>query len=64
MDCALEKRRGRKDMINPVVSGGLIGGYYGWRSYRTPGLVAGFAGGAVFSALIEVIIDKVGMGQK
>ncbi|EPY34375.1 mitochondrial import inner membrane translocase subunit tim17, partial [Strigomonas culicis] len=34
---ALEKRRGRKDMWNPTFSGGLLGGAYGWRSYKYPG---------------------------
>ncbi len=64
MDHALEKRRGRKDMLNPVLSGGFIGGFYGWRSIRRPGLVGGFVGGALFSVAIEVIMDKVGMSQK
>jgi import inner membrane translocase subunit TIM17 len=63
MDLVFEKRRGKKDMMNPVLSGAFIGGFYGWRSYRRPGLIGGLVGGGAFSVIIEVIMDKVGMGQ-
>ncbi|KNH08708.1 Mitochondrial inner membrane translocase subunit Tim17/Tim22/Tim23/peroxisomal protein PMP24 [Perkinsela sp. CCAP 1560/4] len=56
VEVALEKRRGRKDMYNPGTSGALMGGYYGWRSYRGPGLVGGVVGGAVITILFEKMI--------
>lgn len=64
MDHALEKRRGKKDIWNPVIAGGVLGGFYGRRSFRRPGLVGGFVGGAAFSVLIEIVMEKVGMSQK
>lgn len=63
IEIALEKRRGKKDVWNIATSGGLIGGFYGWRSYRRPGLVGGFFGGAFASILIERMMEAVGMGQ-
>lgn len=64
IEVALEKRRGRKDMWNPTLSGGLLGGAYGWRSYKTPGLVGGVVGGAAFSMLFEALIDWMGFSQR
>ena len=64
IEVALEKRRGVKDMWNVAASGGLIGGYYGYRSYRRPGLVGGLAAGAAASIAIEHMMDALGMGQK
>lgn len=63
IEVALEKRRGHKDVWNVAASGGIIGGYYGWRSYKRPGLIGGLAGGAFFSVLIERMMDSLGMGQ-
>lgn len=64
MEVALEKRRGSKDPWNPIITGAALGGFYGHRAYRRPGLVAGIAGGALASAAIEKIMDGVGMAQK
>ncbi|CCW64592.1 unnamed protein product [Phytomonas sp. EM1] len=64
IEVALEKRRGRKDQWNPTLSGGLIGGGYGWRSYKYPGLVAGIAGGAALSLVFEKMIDWMGFAQR
>ena len=63
IEVALEKRRGKKDMWNPTISGALLGGGYGWRSYKHPGLVAGAAGGALFSVAIEKVMDGLGFAQ-
>mmetsp|Transcript_35092 Transcript_35092/g.47924 ORF Transcript_35092/g.47924 Transcript_35092/m.47924 type:complete len:155 (+) Transcript_35092:41-505(+) len=56
LEVALEKRRGRKDFWNPATSGALMGGYYGWRSYRHMGLWGGVVGGAVVTVLFEKMI--------
>lgn len=64
IEVALEKRRGRKDYWNQTASGALIGAIYGYRSFKFPGLIGGFAGGAVFSLLIERVMDSAGIGQK
>lgn len=64
MDHAFEKRRGRKDMWNPIYSGAILGGFYGYRSYHRPGLVAGMAGGALFSWVTELLMAKMGMSEK
>lgn len=64
MDVALEKRRGRKDKWNPTVTGGLLGGAYGWRSYKYPGLVGGVVGGAVISLAFEKMLDSLGMSER
>lgn len=63
IEIALEKRRGKKDMWNPTASGALIGGFYGLRSYRTPGLVGGFAAGGAFSLLFEYLMHHMGFAQ-
>lgn len=63
IEVALEKRRGRKDMWNPTASGAILGGAYGWRYYKMPGLVGGIAGGAAFSLVFERIIDALGFAQ-
>ncbi len=59
MEVALEKRRGRKDIWNPTISGAVLGAGFGWRSYRRVGLVGGFAGGAVASIIIEKLMDSL-----
>lgn len=64
IEVALEKRRGRKDQWNPTISGGLIGGAYGWRSYRYPGLAAGVVGGAALSLVFERMMDWMGFAQR
>ncbi|ORC84304.1 mitochondrial import inner membrane translocase subunit Tim17 [Trypanosoma theileri] len=64
IEVALEKRRGRKDMWNPTASGALLGGAYGWRYYKAPGLVGGVASGAIFSLLLERMIDALGFAQR
>ncbi|KPA77655.1 putative mitochondrial inner membrane preprotein translocase Tim17 [Leptomonas pyrrhocoris] len=64
IEVALEKRRGRKDKWNPTISGALIGGAYGWRSYKYPGLAAGVVGGAAFSLLFEKMMDWMGFAQR
>lgn len=64
VEVALEKRRGRKDKWNPTVAGGLLGCAYGWRYYKAPGFVAGFAGGAGFSLVFEKMLDMMGMTQR
>ena len=64
IEVALEKRRGRKDLWNPTASGAVIGGYYGWASYRRPGLVGGILGGAAMSVLFEKLTEALGFGQK
>jgi len=64
IEVALEKRRGVKDWYNVAASGGIIGGFYGWRHYRRPGLIGGFIGGAAASIAIEEMMDKLGFGQK
>eukprot|EP00759_Apiculatamorpha_spiralis_P025562 PhF_6_TR28979/c0_g1_i1/m.42245/K17790/TIM22; mitochondrial import inner membrane translocase subunit TIM22 len=56
LEVALEKRRGAKDMWNPACSGGLMGGYYGWRSYRHMGLAGGVVGGAILTILFEKMV--------
>ena len=43
-------------MCNLGISGALMGGYYGWRSYRAPRLVGGVVGGAVITILFEKMI--------
>lgn len=63
IEVAMEKRRGRKDKWNPTISGGLIGGAYGWRSYKYPGLTAGVVGGAAFSLLFEKMLDIMGFAE-
>lgn len=63
LEVALEKRRGRKDQWNPTMVGGLLGGAYGWRSYKSPGLVAGLTAGAVLSLAFEKALDKMGMSS-
>ncbi|CAD2220437.1 inner membrane preprotein translocase Tim17 [Angomonas deanei] len=64
LDVMLEKRRGKKDFWNPTVVGGLIGGGYGFRYYKYPGLVGGYLGGAGASLLLELLMDKMGMSQR
>lgn len=64
IEVALEKRRGKKDMWNPTISGGLMGGAYGWRSYRAPGLVAGCIVGGGISILFEKLANVMGFGYK
>ncbi|CCW66708.1 unnamed protein product [Phytomonas sp. Hart1] len=64
VEVALEKRRGRKDQWNPTLSGGLIGGAYGWRSYKYPGLVVGVVGGAALSLVFEKMMDWMGFAQR
>ncbi|KPI83448.1 putative mitochondrial import inner membrane translocase subunit TIM17 [Leptomonas seymouri] len=64
IEVALEKRRGCKDKWNPTIAGGLIGGAYGWRSYKYPGLAAGVVGGAAFSLLFEKMMDWMGFAQR
>ncbi len=61
IDVALEKRRGHKDIWNPTITGGLMGGYYGRQMYRRPGLIGGAAAGALFSVLIEHLMKATGM---
>ncbi|AIN96028.1 mitochondrial import inner membrane translocase subunit tim17, putative [Leishmania panamensis] len=63
IEVALEKRRGRKDQWNPTIAGAIIGGGYGWRSYKYPGLAAGIVGGAAFSLVFEKMLDAMGMAQ-
>lgn len=63
IEVALEKRRGKKDVWNPTASGAVLGGFYGYRAYRVPGLTGGFIGGAFFSILFERLMDAVGMAQ-
>ena len=63
IEVALEKRLGRKDVWNPTIAGGIIGGAYGWRSYKHPGLVGGFVLGGAFSILFERIMDSMGFAQ-
>ena len=63
IDVALEKRRGRKDIWNPTITGALLGGYYGRQMYRRPGLIGGTAAGAVFSVVIEHLMRATGMAQ-
>ncbi|KAG5506654.1 hypothetical protein JIQ42_06907 [Leishmania sp. Namibia] len=63
IEVALEKRRGRKDQWNPTIAGAIIGGGYGWRSYKHPGLAAGIVGGAAFSLVFEKMLDAMGMAQ-
>ena len=62
IEIALEKRRGRKDVWNPIASGGIIGGVYGWRAYRRPGLIGGIVGGAAASYVLEKLMEKLGFG--
>lgn len=64
IEVALEKRRGRKDQWNPTIAGGMIGGAYGWRSYKYPGLAAGVVGGAALSLVFEKMIDTMGFAQR
>ncbi|KAG8348701.1 putative Tim17 Tim22 Tim23 Pmp24 family [Trypanosoma vivax] len=64
IEVALEKRRGRKDVWNPTASGGLLGAAYGWRYYRSPGLVMGVTAGAAFSLVFERMIDALGLAQR
>nr|CCC95860.1 unnamed protein product [Trypanosoma congolense IL3000] len=64
IEVALEKRRGRKDVWNPTMAGGLLGGVYGARYYKAPGLVGGVVGGSAFSLLIERVMDSLGMSQR
>jgi mitochondrial import inner membrane translocase subunit TIM17 len=59
MDVAFEKRRGKKDIWNPTLAGAIIGGGYGWRMYKRPGLIGGFVGGGIASAIFEKIIDQI-----
>lgn len=63
MEVALEKRRGHKDMWNPTASGAFIGGFYGMRSYKVPGLVGGFVAGGAFSLLFEKLMHSMGFAQ-
>ncbi|RNF10911.1 mitochondrial import inner membrane translocase subunit Tim17 [Trypanosoma rangeli] len=63
IEVALEKRRGRKDAWNPTASGAILGGAYGWRYYKAPGLVGGIVGGAAFSLVFERMIDALGFAQ-
>ena len=56
LEVALEKRRGCKDLWNPATSGALMGGYYGWRSYRHMGLWGGVLAGSVVTVLFEKMI--------
>lgn len=64
IEVAMEKRRGRKDKWNPTISGGLLGGAYGWRSYKYPGLAAGIVGGAAISLVFEKAMDWMGFAQR
>lgn len=64
IEVALEKRRGRKDQWNPTISGGIIFGAMGWRSYKYPGLVGGIAAGAVMSLAFEKMLDMMGFSQR
>jgi import inner membrane translocase subunit TIM17 len=63
IEVAMEKRRGKKDIWNVTTSGAILGGFYGWRSYRRPGFVGGVVAGAGFSILIEHVMDAIGMSQ-
>lgn len=64
IEVALEKRRGKKDLWNPTISGALLGAGYGWRSYRMAGLIGGTVGGAAFSILFEKLMDALGFAQR
>eukprot|EP00760_Papus_ankaliazontas_P035217 PhM_4_TR767/c0_g1_i1/m.35375/K17790/TIM22; mitochondrial import inner membrane translocase subunit TIM22 len=59
VEVALEKRRGCKDHWNPATSGAMLGGYYGWKSYRHLGLTGGIVGGAIFTVLFEKMISML-----
>ena len=63
IEVALEKRRGRKDMWNPTISGAVLGGFYGRRSYGRPGFVGGVIGGGALSILFEYLMNAMGFGQ-
>lgn len=63
IEVALEKRRGKKDMWNPTISGAILGGGYGWRSYKMPGFVAGAVAGGAFSIVFEKLMDGLGFAQ-
>lgn len=64
LEVAIEKRRGRKDLWNQTCSGGVLGGAYGWRSAKAPGLAAGLAGGAAVSWAFEKLLAKMGWAEK
>ncbi|CBH18364.1 mitochondrial import inner membrane translocase subunit tim17 [Trypanosoma equiperdum] len=64
IEVALEKRRGRKDVWNATLSGGLLGGVYGCRYYKAPGLVGGTLGGAAVSLMLERVMDALGLAQR
>ncbi|KAK7198722.1 mitochondrial import inner membrane translocase subunit TIM17 [Novymonas esmeraldas] len=63
LEVALEKRRGRKDKWNPTISGGVLGGFYGWRTFKYVGLTGGIAAGAALSLAFERLTDAMGFAQ-
>lgn len=64
IEVALEKRRGKKDMWNPTISGALMGGAYGVRHYKMVGLVGGTLAGGAVSVLFEKLASTMGFGYK
>lgn len=63
IEVALEKRRGRRDIWNPTLSGGILAAAYGWRCYRFSGLVASGIAGGVASYGFERLLNRMGVGM-
>lgn len=63
IEAALEKRRGRRDIWNPTLSGGLMGAAYGWRCYRFSGFLAAGLSAGVASWGFERLLSRMGVGM-
>ncbi|KAK7506040.1 hypothetical protein BaRGS_00002762 [Batillaria attramentaria] len=54
-ECLLESYRGKSDLANGTLSGGIVGGIIGFRAGLKPGLI-GAAGFAAFSTVIDYFL--------